>query len=202
MALKSRKTHIERCPTPSSMFASPCAPDRATWRKTRVLQPLRRIIALAQIEGSAGAAPRPFSWVHRTIPRRRSPQRPPRNRAPLARRTTAARQVQHRSPCPRRGNGQTLPQQNRVHRVTCGTCGPFVGRAANLNSRSPSRISSADRPGVRGKASAAASDNWWRCVVHGDLPSRRRMSTMCGPIAARSRADRRLKSRKRTQGDG
>jgi len=36
--------------------------------------------------------------------------------------------------------------------------GPFVGRAANLTSKSPSTNTSADRSGVRGRASAAASD--------------------------------------------
>jgi hypothetical protein len=33
----------------------------------------------------------------------------------------------------------------------CGTCGSFVGRAANRIPRSPSTDASADRPGVRGK---------------------------------------------------
>src|SRR3984957_6536091 len=41
---------------------------------------------------------------------------------------------------------------------SCGTCGPSVGFAANLTSRSPSTNTSADRPGVLGSARAAASE--------------------------------------------
>src|SRR4051794_39584816 len=41
---------------------------------------------------------------------------------------------------------------------SCGICGPSVGFAANLTSRSPSTNTSADRPGVLGSARAAASD--------------------------------------------
>src|SRR3954451_16368255 len=40
----------------------------------------------------------------------------------------------------------------------CGTCDPLVGRAANRTSRSPSTNTSAERPGVRGSARAAASE--------------------------------------------
>ena len=71
---------------------------------------------------------------------------------------TIRRRAQPGSPCPRPGNGRCPQRRNTARRARCGTCGPSVGLAANRTSSSPSTNTSAERPGVRGKASAAASD--------------------------------------------
>ena len=107
----------------------------------------------------------PFSMVsaatfadRKTAPTRKNPPKYPRNHGQHARHRTARRQDQLRLPFPQLDNSRFRRRRNRVHRFDAGPAVRWWGGRRILTSRSPSTNTSDDRPGVRGRASAAASD--------------------------------------------